>query len=114
MSLAPVDDRDGLIRYNGAISPTPDHGARCRGAQAAAGRRPTAVRHGVYRPYVRAWTIREGKGWHDPRIIPYQPFSFDPATAVLHYAQDVFDGLKAYRGSDGVIRFFRASNMSTV
>ena len=50
----------------------------------------------------------EGKGWHDARVQPYQPFAMDPATAVLHYAQAVFDGCKAYRGGDGIIRFFRA------
>jgi branched-chain amino acid aminotransferase len=48
-----------------------------------------------------------GRGWHDPRIVPYQPFALDPAAAVLHYGQMVFDGLKAFRGSDGTIRMFR-------
>ena len=38
----------------------------------------------------------EGKGWHDPRIIPYQPISLDPAAKVFHYGQSVFEGLKAY------------------
>src|SRR5215472_1555874 len=51
----------------------------------------------------------EGRGWHDPRVVPYQPFSIDPASAVLHYAQAIFDGLKAFRGSDGVIRLFRGA-----
>jgi branched-chain amino acid aminotransferase len=51
----------------------------------------------------------EGRGWHSPRIVPYQPFSVDPAAAVLHYAQAVFDGLKAFRGGDGIVRLFRAS-----
>ncbi len=51
----------------------------------------------------------DGRGWHDPRIVPYQNFSLDPATCVLHYAQAVFDGLKAFRGGDGVIRLFRPS-----
>jgi branched-chain amino acid aminotransferase len=50
----------------------------------------------------------EGKGWHNPRIVPYQPFTLDPAAAVLHYAQAVFDGLKAFRGGDGTVRLFRA------
>lgn len=50
----------------------------------------------------------EGQGWHDPRIEPYGPLSIDPATSVLHYAQAVFDGLKAFRGADGTIRLFRA------
>ena len=49
-----------------------------------------------------------GQGWHRPRIVPYQPFTLDPATCVLHYGQAVFDGLKAFRGADGRIRIFRA------
>jgi branched-chain amino acid aminotransferase len=51
--------------------------------------------------------FREEKGWYDPRIEPYGPLSFDPAAAVLHYAQAVFDGLKAFRGTDGRVRLFR-------
>ena len=49
-----------------------------------------------------------GKGWHDPRVVPYGPLSIDPATQVLHYGQAIFDGLKAFRGPDGQIRLFRA------
>jgi branched-chain amino acid aminotransferase len=49
-----------------------------------------------------------GKGWHDPRVVPYGPLSLDPATQVLHYGQAIFDGLKAFRGPDGQIRLFRA------
>lgn len=49
----------------------------------------------------------EGEGWHDARIVPYGPFELDPAAMVLHYAQEVFEGLKAYRGADGKIRLFR-------
>ena len=48
-----------------------------------------------------------GEGWHDARIVPYGPFELDPAAMVLHYAQEVFEGLKAYRGADGKIRLFR-------
>ena len=48
-----------------------------------------------------------GKGWHDPRVVPYAPFTLDPATCVLHYGQAIFDGLKAFRGPDGRIRIFR-------
>jgi branched-chain amino acid aminotransferase len=47
------------------------------------------------------------KGWYDPRIVPYAPFSLDPAAAVFHYAQEMFDGLKAFRSADGGVRFFR-------
>ena len=49
-----------------------------------------------------------GKGWFDPRIVPYGPLPLDPATSVLHYGQAIFDGLKAFRGDDGQIRLFRA------
>ncbi len=48
-----------------------------------------------------------GKGWHDARIQPYQPFSLDPASMVLHYAQEIFEGLKAFRRKDGQIALFR-------
>jgi len=49
-----------------------------------------------------------GQGWHSARIQPYGPFSFDPACAVLHYAQEIFEGLKAFRRDDGRIALFRA------
>jgi branched-chain amino acid aminotransferase len=47
------------------------------------------------------------RGWHDGRLEPYGPFSFDPATMVFHYAQEFFEGLKAYRQDDGSITMFR-------
>ena len=47
------------------------------------------------------------KGWYDARVEPYGPLSLDPATAVLHYAQSMFEGLKAFRGKDGKVRMFR-------
>jgi branched-chain amino acid aminotransferase len=49
----------------------------------------------------------EGAGWKDARIEPYGPLRLDPATAVLHYAQSMFEGLKAFRGTDGKVRLFR-------
>ena len=54
---------------------------------------------------VATWTSADG--WHDSAIVPYGPFSLDPATAVLHYAQEVFEGLKAYRHPDGSVWLFR-------
>jgi branched-chain amino acid aminotransferase len=54
---------------------------------------------------VATWTATDG--WHDSAIVPYGPFSLDPATAVLHYAQQVFEGLKVYRHDDGSIWTFR-------
>jgi branched-chain amino acid aminotransferase len=54
-------------------------------------------------------TIRyhESKGWYDARIEPRAPISMDPAAAVLHYAQEIFEGLKAYRTKDGGATMFR-------
>jgi len=49
----------------------------------------------------------EGKGWHDPRIVPYGPISLDPAAVIFHYGQEVFEGMKAYKNEAGEIRLFR-------
>ena len=49
----------------------------------------------------------EGKGWHDARIVPYAPIVLDPAAMCIHYAQEAFEGLKAYRHADGSISLFR-------
>ena len=49
----------------------------------------------------------KGMGWHDARIVPYQNLSLDPACMVFHYAQEMFEGLKAYKTPDGSIQLFR-------
>ena len=54
---------------------------------------------------VATWTSSDG--WHDSAVVPYGPFSLDPATAVLHYAQEIFEGLKAYKHADGSVWLFR-------
>ncbi|RIJ70719.1 branched-chain amino acid aminotransferase [Nakamurella silvestris] len=46
-------------------------------------------------------------GWHDARVVPYGPFSLDPATMVLHYGQEIFEGIKAYGQPDGSVATFR-------
>lgn len=48
-----------------------------------------------------------GRGWHDARIIPFQNISIHPASTVLHYGSEIFEGLKAYRRGDGVVQLFR-------
>ena len=55
--------------------------------------------------FVSTWT--PDAGWHDSRVKPYGPFSIDPATSVLHYAQEIFEGMKAYRHADGSVWIFR-------
>jgi branched-chain amino acid aminotransferase len=54
-------------------------------------------------------TIRyaESKGWYDAHVEPRGPITIDPATAVLHYAQEIFEGLKAYNQADGGVAMFR-------
>jgi branched-chain amino acid aminotransferase len=49
----------------------------------------------------------EKSGWAEPELIPYGPISLDPATAVFHYGQEIFEGMKAYRQPDGGIALFR-------
>ena len=61
----------------------------------------------VFTDHMFVLDFQEEKGWYDPRVEPYGPFPLDPAAAVLHYAQAVFDGLKAFRGRDGQVRLFR-------
>jgi branched-chain amino acid aminotransferase len=51
------------------------------------------------------WT--EDRGWHDARIEPYGPITLDPAAQVLHYGQEIFEGLKAYAQADGSVAAFR-------
>ena len=48
-----------------------------------------------------------GKGWFDPRVVPYAPLTLDPSCMVFHYAQEVFEGMKAYRTADGSVQLFR-------
>jgi branched-chain amino acid aminotransferase len=49
----------------------------------------------------------KGKGWHNARIVPYGPLSIDPASCCLHYGQLIFEGMKAYKTSDGSVVMFR-------
>ena len=53
-----------------------------------------------------------GQGWHDGRIVPYGPLQLDPSTMVFHYAQEVFEGMKAYRRPDGLCHRFVLMKMS--
>lgn len=57
------------------------------------------------RMFTQKWTTE--KGWHDAKIGPYQPIVLDPATSVLHYSQEIFEGTKAYRRPDGHVNLFR-------
>ena len=61
----------------------------------------------IFTPHMFVMDYSAGQ-WHDPRIIPYGNFSLDPAAKVLHYGQEIFEGMKAYRnGEDGSVHMFR-------
>src|SRR5262252_1038248 len=61
----------------------------------------------VFSDHMVSSRYSEGKGWHDARIEARRPIEMDPASAVLHYAQEVFEGLKAYKTADGGATMFR-------
>ena len=105
-------DECGATRYGGAImniaarfplnptaSPTPADVRAERIADPGFGR--------VFTDHMAIAHYSEAKGWHDLAIAPRQPLTVDPACAVLHYAQEIFEGLKAYRTADGGITLFR-------
>jgi branched-chain amino acid aminotransferase len=61
----------------------------------------------VFTDHMFVMDYKAGKGWFDPRIVPYGKFQIDPAAMGLHYAQEIFEGLKAYMGQDNEIYLFR-------
>ncbi|MBQ7161172.1 MAG: branched-chain amino acid aminotransferase [Clostridia bacterium] len=61
----------------------------------------------VFTDHMFVMDYDEGQGWHDGRVVPYEPLQIDPASCVLHYAQMMFEGMKAYRRPDGVLQIFR-------
>ena len=61
----------------------------------------------VFTDHMFVMDYEEGKGWHDARIIPFQNVSLHPASTVLHYGAEIFEGLKAYRRADGGVQLFR-------
>jgi branched-chain amino acid aminotransferase len=61
----------------------------------------------VFSDHMARISWRQGDGWLDRRIEKYGPLQLDPATAVLHYAQEIFEGMKAYRHDDGTVWTFR-------
>ncbi|MEY8311667.1 branched-chain amino acid aminotransferase [Oscillospiraceae bacterium 42-9] len=61
----------------------------------------------IFTDHMYVMDYHEGQGWHDPKIIPYQPISLEPSAMVFHYAQEMFEGLKAYHTPDGRVLLFR-------
>ena len=61
----------------------------------------------IFTDHMFVMNYDEGQGWHDPRIVPYGPIELDPAAMCLHYGQEVFEGMKAYKTADGRALLFR-------
>ena len=61
----------------------------------------------IFTDHMFVMNYTEGKGWHDPRIEPFHNISLSPAAMVYHYGQEMFEGLKAYKGEDGQVYLFR-------
>lgn len=61
----------------------------------------------IFTDHMFIMDYEEGKGWIDPRIVPYGPIELQPSAMVFHYGQEMFEGLKAYKAEDGRILLFR-------
>lgn len=61
----------------------------------------------IFTDHMFLMDYEEGKGWIDPRIVPYAPIPFEPSCMVFHYGQEMFEGLKAYKSDDGRTLLFR-------
>jgi len=69
---------------------------------------PDTLKFGrVFTDHMFTMQYETGKGWHDGRITPYAPLLLDPAAAVFHYGQEMFEGMKAYRTKEGRVQLFR-------
>jgi branched-chain amino acid aminotransferase len=84
---------------------TPSATARTKAAREVILSDPGFGKHFTDHMVTIDWTIEDG--WHDARVTPYGPLQLDPASSVLHYGQEIFEGLKAYRHADGSIWTFR-------
>ena len=61
----------------------------------------------IFTDHMFRWSWNSEKGWHDARIVPFERLSIHPASTVLHYGSEIFEGLKAYRRADGKVQMFR-------
>ncbi|BDI21774.1 branched-chain amino acid aminotransferase [Herbiconiux sp. L3-i23] len=88
-----------------AFSATPSQSARAEAEREAILADPGFGKHFTDHMVQVTWTLDEG--WHDAEVVPYGPITLDPAASVLHYGQEIFEGLKVYRHADGSIWSFR-------
>lgn len=103
MSLLDTDPDTGLAPLEFAV--TRNLAARTPAARAEILAAPGFGQYFTDHMVDICWSV--GGGWHRPRVQPYGPITLDPAAAVLHYGQEVFEGIKAYRHADGGVYTFR-------
>lgn len=98
-TLPPADDVAAL--YPVTVNPTPaDDSVHAQALEEL----KFGTTFGDYMGYAK-WT--EDEGWHDRAVVPYGPIPLEPSAAVLHYGQEIFEGMKAYRWQDGSVWTFR-------
>ena len=61
----------------------------------------------IFTDHMYVMPYNKEQGWHDPKIVPYQPITLEPSAMVFHYGQEMFEGLKAYKTEDGRVLLFR-------
>ena len=61
----------------------------------------------IFTDHMFVMDYNKEEGWHDARIVPFENLSIHPASTVLHYGSEIFEGLKAYRREDGIVQLFR-------
>ena len=61
----------------------------------------------IFTDHMFLMDYNEGRGWHDARVVPFSDITLSPAAMVFHYGQEMFEGLKAYRGKNGEAYLFR-------
>ena len=96
---APVTAGSATFRFDPSTTPVDANERAARLVDPGFGR--------VFTDHMALVRYSEGKGWHDAAITARAPVTVDPSTAVLHYAQEIFEGLKAYRLDDGGMALFR-------
>ncbi|WP_402370841.1 branched-chain amino acid aminotransferase [Isoptericola rhizosphaerae] len=96
---AELEDLVALFDVEQSDAPTPDAEREAALAEPRFGT--------VFTDHMARITWRQDTGWLDRRIEKYGPLQLDPATAVLHYAQEIFEGMKAYKHADGSVWTFR-------
>ncbi len=102
---ATTEEGTGTTTYPLRFALTPSTSARAEAERDAILADPGFGKHFTDHMVTIDWSIDDG--WHDARVTPYGPLQLDPASSVLHYAQEIFEGLKAYRHEDGSIWSFR-------